>query len=402
MHPLTCEVKTYDWGSREEGSFIRELLAGSAPGSLPASGSPTAELWMGDHPSGPSLVSATGQPLASVLGGGSRLPFLFKVLCISKALSIQAHPDKALAERLHKADPVNYKDDNHKPEVAVALGEFHALVGFAPFEEIAKRAREVPELAEIAGHEVVAAVTAAAGEADPAARAAAVRRLFSAVMRSDSATAAAAVNKLAARVKASSSSSSSSSLSSSEIRAEQLSRDYPGDVGVLVSLLMNYVVLREGQGVFLAANEPHAYVRGNCIECMATSDNVVRGGLTPKFKDVDTLCSMLTYQLSAPAVMEGNPVDAHTTLYPSPVPEFVIWRTRCEAGEAVTLGPCPSPAIVVVLEGHGTMSDSKGGSAVEYKKGSIILFQENAEVKLAAGAKTHLFRATSNFMKQGN
>lgn len=394
MFPLTCEVKTYDWGSREERSFIRELVGSGGVTPLPPAGAPTAELWMGDHPSGPSLVTSTGLPLSSVLGAGTRLPFLFKVLNISKALSIQAHPDKSLAERLHRSDPVNYKDDNHKPEVAVALGEFHALVGFAPFEEIASRVSGIPELADVAGPEAVRAVRAAATEAE---RASAVRQLLSSVMRCEDASGA--VDRLVARVRAAG--ASAAGLSGAEIRAEQLSRDYPGDVGVLVSLLMNYVILDEGQGVFLAANEPHAYVKGNCIECMATSDNVVRGGLTPKFKDVDTLCSMLTYRCSRPTVMEGNPVDAHTTLYPSPVPEFLIWRTRCEAGEVVTLSPCPSPAIVVVLDGNGSLAGEGmpgGAQHLDFTKGSILLIPGGSEVKITAATRTQMFRATSNFL----
>lgn len=75
-----------------------------------------------------------------------------------------------------------------------------------------------------------------------------------------------------------------------------LEKQYPEDVGVLSAFFFNYIKLSPGEALYIGANEPHAYLSGECIECMATSDNVVRAGLTPKYRDVQTLCSMLTYK----------------------------------------------------------------------------------------------------------
>lgn len=110
--------------------------------------------------------------------------------------------------------------------------------------------------------------------------------------------------------------------------ALRLHEQYPGDIGVFNVYLLNYIILKPGEGLYMGANEPHAYISGDCFECMATSDNVVRAGLTPKFKDVNTLCSMLTYAAGTPQLLAG--VIAHsdthgsTRVYAPPVEEFQV------------------------------------------------------------------------------
>ncbi|CAI7848114.1 unnamed protein product [Closterium sp. NIES-53] len=164
---MRCVAQTYDWGIKGSGSTVGRLYALGTSGSAEAAKDdvPYAELWMGTHPSGPSLVLPSAQPdevdascpalvKADVAAGEpqllqewldahpealgatvqhkwpGQLPFLFKVLSVAKALSIQAHPDKRLAERLHATQPKNYKDANHKPEMALAVTNFEALCGF--------------------------------------------------------------------------------------------------------------------------------------------------------------------------------------------------------------------------------------------------------------------------------
>lgn len=85
-------------------------------------------------------------------------------------------------------------------------------------------------------------------------------------------------------------------LTDKETLVLRLEEQYPADVGVIAALFLNRVKLTPGEALFLGPNEPHAYICGECIESMATSDNVVRAGLTPKLRDVQTLCSMLTYK----------------------------------------------------------------------------------------------------------
>jgi mannose-6-phosphate isomerase len=135
---------------------------------------------------------------------------------------------------------------------------------------------------------------------------------------------------------------------------------FPGDVGCFCVLMMNYVCLQPGQSMFLAANEPHAYLSGDCVECMATSDNVVRAGLTPKPKDVATLVSMLTFNtytgdevISNGEVFEGSKV---TRLFDAPVPEFSVLRTVLSKAATENIRPFNGPSVLIVIEGCGTLA----------------------------------------------
>lgn len=301
---------------------------------------PYAELWLGTHPSGAArledsgaLLSAwladapaarLGEPVATRWNGA--LPFLLKVLSVSKALSIQAHPDIALATRLARQFPEIYKDGNHKPEMALALTPFTALVGFAPRAALAASLEEAPEVLPLLGESGPSLCAAAA--CDDAAAKGELRSAFGCLMRTPPADAAAAVRALVHRL--STKRGAGGALSPREALALLLDAQYPGDVGVLASFFLNLLVLAPGQAVALAANEPHAYVAGacgrgqnkffffspnffptfspsslppdvvglwrpgECVECMATSDNVVRAGLTPKLRDVDTLVDSAT------------------------------------------------------------------------------------------------------------
>ena len=125
---LDCVVQHYAWGSDATGLVARLT-------NHTTTDKPCAELWMGTHPSGPSTIHSTKQTLSEYLGG-RQLPFLFKVLSVKTALSIQAHPDKKLAEQLHSRDPKNYPDDNHKPEMAIAVTNFEALCSFRTVEDV--------------------------------------------------------------------------------------------------------------------------------------------------------------------------------------------------------------------------------------------------------------------------
>ena len=204
---LTCAVQNYDWGIKGgcEVSALGELNTGvdSDPSK------PYAELWMGTHPSGPSVVSATGVGLketiaadpAAHLGAktverfGDDLPFLTKVLSVAKALSIQAHPDKTLAAQLHADRPNVYKDANHKPEMTLAVTEFEALCGFVAGDELAANLRAVPELRAVVGDVVAADFENSTGNKDELAK------VFTALMTADSDAVAAQVDTLAARLK---------------------------------------------------------------------------------------------------------------------------------------------------------------------------------------------------------
>ncbi|GBG00573.1 mannose-6-phosphate isomerase, partial [Raphidocelis subcapitata] len=282
MLALTCPAQNYAWGRPADKSQVAQLA--KANGVAIDESKPFAELWMGTHPSGPALIAGSGTTLKAwieqhpeALGEavtkrfGSDLPYLFKVLSVETALSIQSHPDKKLAERLHASNPRDYRDGNHKPEMALALEGFSALCGFVSHEELKQALRANEELRAVVGEGPSAALLEAEGDGvKPALKAA-----FTALMTADPATVSAAIDGLTARL-AAKAGAKGGALAPKEALVLQLNGQYPGDVGVLSAFFLNYLTLPAGEAIYLAANEPHAYVSGELVECMAASDNVIR------------------------------------------------------------------------------------------------------------------------------
>lgn len=265
----------------------------SGPAVISGSDGKTLKAWLGDHPE--ALGAATRQRFGAT--GGVDLPYLFKVLSVRTALSIQSHPDKALAERLHASNPKEYRDDNHKPEMALALESFEALCGFVAPEELKAALRDNGELRLAVGEAESDAFLAAEGEA---ALRGALKAAFASLMTADEGKVKGAISALVARLEAkrggggggkggdgSAAANGSSGkggngsggaplLSAKEALVLRLNEQYPGDVGVLSAFFLNLVSLDAGAAIYLAANEPHAYVSGEIVECMAASDNVIR------------------------------------------------------------------------------------------------------------------------------
>jgi len=163
-----------------------------------------------------------------------------------------------------------------------------------------------------------------------------------------------------------------------------LERQYQEDVGVLAALFFNYVKLSPGEALYIGANEPHAYLSGECIECMATSDNVVRAGLTPKYRDVQTLCSMLTYKQAFPEILRGVPVQSHVRRYTPPFDEFEVDSCLVPPGELVLISPVPSPSIFLVMAGEGELQADSLSDGEKAKEGDVFFVPAYTEVKLSS------------------
>lgn len=361
---------------------------------------PYAEFWMGTHDSGPAYVAETGLTLKdlirenpSLVGEkvvktwGPDLPFLFKVLSVAKALSIQAHPDKELAARLHKEQPEVYKDGNHKPEMALAITHFEALCGFVPLEELKHAVQMNPEIKEVVGSahiEEVFNVTAHDENTKPI-----LQSLFTTLMSASSDAISQALTKLISRLNTK---KEERELSDKEKLVLRLEKQYPGDVGVIAVFLFNHVKLNPGEALYLGANEPHAYLFGECIECMATSDNVVRAGLTPKNRDVKTLCSMLTYNQVYPETLKGEALGAYTKRYSPPFDEFEVDHFALPRAATTVVPPAPGPSIYLVMFGDGVISTASASEAVS--EGDVLFVPVNTSVTVsAAAAGLSLFRA---------
>jgi len=401
---------------------------------------PYAELWMGTHPNGPSKI---GDMLLQTylienphcLGAGgpysvdSALPFLLKVLSVGKALSVQAHPDRTLAQTLHASRPDLYKDDNHKPEMAVALTPFEAMCSFRAPQDMATRLHATPELRKLAGEKDTDTLLSAATSGSQQDFETALRVWYTALMNAPRERVEACSSELGTRLSIRKNGVTGGlegdvegegcgySLLSPDWVAYRLLQQYPGDVGVFAPYILNCIRLHPGSSLFLGANEPHAYLAGDCVEIMATSDNVVRAGLTPKFKDVPTLVSMLSYKASGAngltitspptRVSEVHTVE-HTIEYSSPVPEFRILVTRVVgdsaggAKDAKVFSLCAvnGPSILLVTKGAGAVSwtDPRGGSgSADLQEGAVWFISAELSVSLKASATgIEVFRALPN------
>ncbi|KAG2223875.1 hypothetical protein INT45_012748 [Circinella minor] len=399
---LQAKTQSYDWGKLGDVSKVARYAQQSGESIDPSK--PYAELWMGTHPNAPSIVIDDAHtPLQSLIHKypelstqtiydqyNGDLPFLFKILSIRKALSIQAHPDKTLGERLFKEFPNIYKDPNHKPEMAIALTPFEAFCGFRPLDEIKQHIQRYPELAELIGSDVTQnfLTTIQEQDEDVEKNKTALKSVFSALMHSPQEQVTEQISKLTNRLR---NKDKEDPLAELLLRLDQ---QYPGgDIGIFSSLLLNYVTMESGQAMFLGANEPHAYISGDCVECMAASDNVVRAGLTPKFKDVDVLVEMLTYRYGSAESQKMTPQSfgSHSLLYDPPIDEFSIALTTLKSGETEQHKPIDGPSILIVTSGNGDMSVQ--GSNYSLQEGYIYFVGANVELSAETSTDLEFYRA---------
>jgi len=387
LEPVT---QPYAWGSH---TAIAELQGRAAP-----TAQPEAELWMGAHPSAPSGVERAGVRTtldaviaadpAGELGAecaarfGGRLPFLLKVLGVAKALSIQVHPSREQATAGYRAENErglppgdksrNYVDDWPKPEILCALTRFEALAGMRTTADAAAllRTLEVGRLAPLAAD--LASTGDLAGVADPGA----LTRALGAILTwpaADRGALVAAVVAACERVAA-----GGGEYAAACAATARTAGDHPGDLGIVASLLLRYVVLRPGEAIFLPAGGPHAYLRGTGVELLANSDNVVRAGLTPKHIDVPELLK-LTNPAAAVPVIEPRALGGGVAVYDSPAPEFRLYRAELGLGE-VTLPGGGCARLVLCTQGTGALRASSG--ALKVGKG------ESCYLSAADGAVT--------------
>ncbi|KAH7331393.1 hypothetical protein KP509_20G030800 [Ceratopteris richardii] len=194
-------------------------------------------------------------------------------------------------------------------------------------------------------------------------------------------------------------------LSKKEQLVLRLAEQYPGDVGVLSAFFLNYVRLSPGEALYLDANEPHAYIAGECVECMATSDNVVRAGLTTKYRDTQTLCAMLSYKQGRPQVLSGVPVYPYTKRYSPPFEEFEVDASIVPTGHSLSLPANCGPSVLLVLEGCGTMYQVFGSNkhVTEVKRGDTYFIPAGIKLDIVSDSggnpevdALHLYRAGVN------
>lgn len=410
---IDCGYQNYDWGKVGPSSAVAQFASASNPATTIDDKKPYAELWMGTHPSVPSTVVSgdkAGQTLRELVAEnptgllhssvvekfGPQLPFLFKVLSIEKVLSIQAHPDKALAKQLHANDPKNYPDDNHKPEMAIAVTLFEGFCGFKPLTELATTLKTVPELSAVIGDELVkefcegVVPDAKLGSQEDSHNRKLLQKVFGKLMNTDEGTIKKRAAELVERTKSHPEVFTAISPKLPKL-IQSLNRQFPDDIGLFCGcLLLNHVVLSPGEAMFLQAKDPHAYINGDIIECMAASDNVVRAGFTPKFKDVKNLVEMLTYSYDS-VEKQKMPLLAFdkasgqgkSVLYNPPIDEFAVLQTTfTEAKQTQHFEKFNGPSILIATKGLGSIVEQ--GAKQEVKAGYVYFVAPGTEVDLVS------------------
>lgn len=392
IFPLRGAVQHYDWGGFD---FIPDLIGKDNPEQKPY-----AELWMGAHLLAPSQIVQQNSSVSLdkfilqspkvALGEkviqhfGNSLPYLFKVLDVREMLSIQAHPTKAQAEQGFKREndqgiPLNapnrtYRDNNHKPEIMVALTDFWLLHGFRPIVDIERAFQEIPEFAPLA----------------PFFKDRDLQRLYRSVMEIPQSDVDDLLEPLLERL----AKEEPTDQKSPDYWALRAAQDHPRkdggfDRGIFSIYLLNIVHLFPGEGIYQGAGVPHAYMDGVNVELMSSSDNVFRGGLTTKHMDVPELLKSLVFESVTPQILQGEQISATERVYFTPAPDFELSEITISESEVHTNPNVYAPEIFIVLDGEADVNQTE-----TFNRGEIFLVLPGASYEISAREPTILYKAT--------
>ncbi|HMI59757.1 MAG TPA: mannose-6-phosphate isomerase, class I, partial [Puia sp.] len=397
---LQGKVQHYAWGGME---YLPRLLSLPNPDNKPF-----AEYWMGAHQNAPSdLLVEEGAAVKAIAldkyiqqqpeetlgsyttGRFGRLPYLLKILDVKDMLSIQVHPTKRNAEIEFAAENKkgialnapdrNYKDDNHKPELMLALSEFWLLHGFKPYLTLEKLLLDTPELEfltpTLAKHSYLG--------------------LYRKVMEMSQAEVNKVLQPLLDRILP--------LYQAQELKRSEehfwaaraaLTYNEPGkiDRGIFSIYFFNLLNLHPGEAIFQDAGLPHAYLEGQNVEIMANSDNVLRGGLTPKHVDVAELLKHVQFEPTEPRIMAEERTPGHITVYHTPAPDFELSKVSLMRGESITVR-AHTVDIFIVLEGKVGVVE-QNGSPFGRKKGESFLAFHQAKFELKAQEDSVVYRAS--------
>ncbi len=394
MYRIKGRIQHYAWGGK---TFLPSLLSINNDENLPF-----GEYWLGTHASGPSLVQLSENASTSLsaliqsekkryLGNKVNtqfrgLPFLFKILDVHDMLSIQVHPSKASAEiGFEKENQLgipltapnrNYKDQNHKPEVMVALSEFWLLHGFA--HDIEKRVNEFDILSLFKEDFIQGGI----------------KGLYKKIMELPVETVDDILEPLSANIidlyHADKLEKSSPDFWAARAMETFKQEDGHFDRGIFSIYLFNILRLEPGQAIFQGAGMPHAYLEGQNIELMSNSDNVLRAGLTPKYVDIPELLSNTAFVPTIPAIMKGE-LGIPGQVYKCPVNDFILYADCIYAGEEREI-PFEAPGILLVLDGSASWSTVH--ASLETAGLDSLFISAGEELKVKANSKTSFFIAT--------
>lgn len=380
LYLLEGKPQHYIWGGKQ---YIPQLF------ELESNGQPYAEWWLGTHPSATSLLQINQQPVllsehikqhtaslgqSSLQYFGAELPYLLKILDVAQPLSIQLHPTKQQAilgfERENQLgialdDPKRtYKDRNHKPEMMIALSDFWLLHGFKTRQAIMETLTARASLSELAEKLAKSDIATFYAEIMQAKQPDLERWLLPIIEKNQENYTALSLDDPDYWVVY--------SLQAMNIPLDKL------DVGLLSFYLFNIVHLQAGEGIFQDAGIPHAYLRGQNIELMACSDNVIRGGLTPKYVDIAQLLATVDCREIVPAIIPVAPTDKTEFTYQTPAKDFALTRLSYTT-DSHLVRYATSAEILLVMEGVITVSEKGSDEALTLAKGRSIFIEAGSE-----------------------
>jgi len=372
---LKNSIQEYAWGSH---SAIAALLGQHAPASRPQ-----AELWMGAHPKAPSYVIQAGQerslaelikayPL-NILGSETirrfdgQLPFLFKVLAAAEPLSIQAHPDRARAQKGFAREEAlgiptdapdrNYRDKQHKPECICALTDFWGLCGFRKIDEMVPLLERLCPTTLKDDRDVLRKNTPQLGLQSF------IRTLLKRSTQEQAEIVAEACNQ-----------AGPISMDGSAFEwVIRLNKAYPSDIGVIFPVILNLVQLKPGQALYLQPGDLHAYLEGVGIELMANSDNVLRGGLTRKHIDVEELTRTLNFEEKRIDILEPEATSDGAGVYRTPAREFELSVIALKNGTIYQRSEVRTIEIMLCTAGQHRITPTGKSESVPFGKGQSLL-----------------------------
>ncbi|UBU76499.1 mannose-6-phosphate isomerase, class I [Pasteurella multocida] len=384
IYQLTGRLQHYVWGGKD---YLPALL-----GMKKETEQYYAEWWLGAHVSAPSMLDVEGKETSlatflaqkpTALGDkslsqfGSELPYLLKILDVAKPLSIQLHPTKKQAEigfaqenaqGIALTSPIRtYKDNNHKPEMMIALSDFWLLHGFKTKQTMLATLNARPSLQGLATKLVQQDMHA----------------FYADIMQADQEQLSQWLLPIIEENKA-------------KYAANQLELSNPDywvlytmeamgiapsklDAGLVCFYLFNIVHLREGEGIFQDAGIPHAYLRGQNIELMACSDNVIRGGLTPKHVDIQALLAIIDCREVVPEIIPVVPAQQAYFTYHTPAKDFALTRFNYCQGQTQS---CQAQSAQILLVMKGKLTLSQGTQVLELKQGESAFIESETSYQI--------------------
>jgi mannose-6-phosphate isomerase len=396
LFALKGKIQNYAWGGKQ---YIPQLLG------IEGNNEKCAEYWLGAHINAPSVITTYDgeQPLDSYLKSNladslgkkvankfGRLPFLFKVLDVHDMLSIQVHPSKKEAEKGFKREnelgiPLtathrNYKDDNHKPEIMVALSEFWLLHGFLPKNQLVQRLKDIPEFKELL----------------PIFEKDGYFGLYKKVMEQSQEACNQMLLPLIVRVmplylegkldKSSPDYWAAKAMDSAEDKTVL-------DKGIYSIYFFNIVKANKGEAIFQDAGIPHAYLEGQNMELMANSDNVLRGGLTPKHVDVPELLKHVVFEETIPNIMQGTlQDDGMERIYSTIAPDFELSKIDISKPK-IYKSKASTAQILIVIEGQAEIKE--GNTTLVLDKGQSAFLNAESEYEIYSSSSAIIYKATA-------